>query len=100
MPSVTGGDALTFTLTATLEGAGSVIAPLTLTAQQSALMAVVAGPRGDVTVGGGCGLGRQPRDLASHQSPHSLHLPCPLCLQDTQALVFSGAGSLDPDDAR
>lgn len=99
VPSVTGGDVLTFTLTATLEGAGSVTAPLTLTAQQSALMAVVAGPRGDVTVirHRPC---RQPRDLASHQPPHSLHLPCPLCLQDTQALVFSGAGSLDPDDAR
>ncbi|PRW57206.1 receptor for egg jelly precursor [Chlorella sorokiniana] len=67
MPSVSGGAVLTFTLTATLEGAGSVTTPLTLTAQQSALMAVVAGPRGDVT--------------------------------DTQALVFSGTNSLDPDDA-
>lgn len=49
VPSVSGGAVLTLTLTATLEGAGSVSTPLTLTAQQSAVMAVVTGPRGDVT---------------------------------------------------
>lgn len=51
VPGVRGGDVLTFTFSATLEGAGTTSATLTLTAQSSAVMAVTTGPSGDVKVG-------------------------------------------------
>lgn len=50
MTGVTGGSVLTFAFSATLEGAGTTTADLTLTARQSRVMAVLAGPRGDVLV--------------------------------------------------
>ena len=50
VPTVTAGDVLSFSLTVAFEGAGSASTQLTLTAQQSAVMAVLSGPRGDVLV--------------------------------------------------
>ncbi len=74
VPSISGGNVLVFTLTASLEGAGSVSTPLTLTAQQSAVMAVLAGPRGDVTVSCGSWTGLH----ASAQGCASDVATCPL----------------------
>lgn len=60
------GTQLTFTFTASLEGAGSASTSLALTAQSSELMAVISGPSGDVLVRllgvlARCGLGRAHR---------------------------------------
>ncbi|KAL4452032.1 hypothetical protein ABPG75_007694 [Micractinium tetrahymenae] len=80
IPSVTGGDALTFSLTATLEDAGSASASLTLTAQSSAVMAVLSGPRGDVrdtqalAFSGSSSL--DPDDAANTITPFSFQWSC------------------------
>ncbi|PSC71100.1 putative DNA-3-methyladenine glycosylase 2 [Micractinium conductrix] len=102
VPTVTAGDVLSFSLTVAFEGAGSASTQLSLTAQQSAVMAVLSGPRGDVLdtrdLVFGSASSLDPDDAANTRTPFSFSWDCTAFDAITQASAPCFAGvATSPD---